>query len=157
MNVPINTCSVYLMHQQGVGGYLWMRGGKNPYGSIDGLKDAVKQNVSKEVWEEAKRAGLTESEDGLRDTLNYYWSRKFGGDVTSDTGDVQTLADFTKNVDSFTQKVNKMREERKKLYRKGILRDIKAQNVELEKTSAAYRLKAAEKTVRAIMKTEGSI
>ena len=152
--IPVNTCSVYLMHQQGVGGYLWMRGGNNPYGSIDKLKDVVKNNVSKEVWAEAQSAGLTGSEDGLRDTMNYYWSQKFGGDVVGDAGETKTLAEFTQSVDSFMQKVSDLKKRRAKLYRKGILRDIKEENFELGSAVNAYDTKNAERTLHIQQKME---
>jgi len=88
----INSCSVYLTHQLGMGGYLWLMGGKNPYGSFESLRNTVSNNT---YGSYRNRAKVTGSEEELREIYTEFWSNKFGGDIMAETGNKVPLEDFS--------------------------------------------------------------
>lgn len=80
--VPLNTCTVYLTHQQGLGGFMWIMGGKNPYSGISGLQNAIKMNVGEKTWNDLVASGANiEDEEVLRTAYKDFWNKKFGGNI----------------------------------------------------------------------------
>jgi hypothetical protein len=141
-NIPINTCTLYMAHQQGAGGLGWLYGGKNPYRNFSKLKDAIKKNVGPKTWAKAEAAGLTNSEEGLRKVFSEFWSKKFGGDIMANVGTatapgVEGIGGVTGQVYGFYQKIQNWR----LYYREGILKEQYEENHHLNNMATALHLR----------------
>jgi len=128
--VPTNSATIYIAHQQGVGGLLWLRGGKNPYNSFARLKQAIVQNTYGQYQNMAKAAT---TEDELRQAYIGFWNSKFGCDIMGNVGNVLPLKDFTEQAYKF----NKYVEDIQKLYREGILKEQMNVNYNVERIKDA--------------------
>ena len=144
-HVPINTCTLYIAHQQGVAGLTWLMGGKYPK-SFGVLKNRIHQNVGTKTWQQAEVAGLTNSEDGLRKVFASYWSKKFGGDIMAGLSGPggpgsgfgsQGLANLTGELNDFYQRL----ENGRLFLREGILLDQYEENHHLENMDRALHLR----------------
>ena len=118
--IPLNTCTVYIAHQQGIGGLNWLLGGSSPYSSMDALQNVVQKNVTSDFWSNAVASGKTNSEEGLRETFLAYWDDKLGGDIANSGGTSYNMYDFDKEAEKFEQISEK---KKKALWREGILLD----------------------------------
>ncbi|HHO41877.1 MAG TPA: hypothetical protein ENN12_00785 [Epsilonproteobacteria bacterium] len=148
-STPINSCTIYLMHQQGVSGFNWIMGGDNPYSSFEKLQLVVEKNVDSHTWETAEASGQTATEEGLRQIMREYWGKKFGGDITADVGDkAESIEAFTEGVHHLSEEVDAMREARRQMLRKGILLEIKKENWDIEVIKNAYDLKNSSKQIQ---------
>ncbi len=128
--VPLNSCSIYMAHQQGAGGLVWLRGGKNPYKNFAKLKEAIVKNVSNKY---RPRANAATTENELRQVYREFWSERFGGDVLADVGTVLPVEDFTYQAYLFNKQIDDV----KKFYREGILKEQMHINYELKDSANA--------------------
>jgi len=120
--IPLNTCTVYIAHQQGSGGLYWVFGGKSPYSSIKTLREVVHANVSSSVWKDAVDRGVdTYSEEGLRTIYLDYWNNKFHTNILESSGTKMSVEMFQEQSDSFVNYAN----EQKLLWREGILLELR--------------------------------
>jgi len=117
---PINSCTVYIAHQQGAGGMMWLYGGKNPYSSFAALRGAIKSNVPASIWNSGVASGLDQTEDGLRKIFKTFWDKKFGGDIYASVGREVNLEDFLEETDNFSG----LRVDREAIYREGIIFEL---------------------------------
>jgi hypothetical protein len=124
--IPTNSCTIYLAHQQGVGGLVWLRGGKSPYKSFNGLKQAIRQNVGKS-YQASVDSATTEQE--LRNIYREFWSKKFGGDILANVGSILPVEKFTYSAYLFNKHIDNI----KQFYREGILKEQMKVNYENRK------------------------
>jgi len=122
--IPINSCTVYIAHQQGAGGLVWLMGGERPY-SFKGLKAAIRANVGKSYQ---SRVDAATTDDELRQIYREFWSQKFGGDIMSSVGNILPVGNFTYNAYLFNNHIEDIR----KLYREGIIKEQMKVNYEVE-------------------------
>lgn len=120
--IPLNTCTVYLAHQQGLGGVYWIFGGASPYSNIDTLQQVVRNNVGADAWSNAIASGMNiDDPDVLREIYKNYWNQKFGADIASSEGTEMTPEDFQTASDAFIEYANSQQS----LWREGILLELK--------------------------------
>jgi len=120
--IPLNTCTVYMAHQQGTGGVYWLFGGDSPYSSIDTLQSVVKNNVGTQTWQNAIDQGMDINDpDVLREIYKGYWNEKFGADVVASEGTEMSPEDFQVASEEFIEYANKQ----KSLWREGVLLELK--------------------------------
>jgi hypothetical protein len=92
---PLTSCNMYLVHQQGAGGFAFLMGGSNPYGSLAKLQNAVKQNVGASAYAQ----GDSSTVDGLREIYKNFWIKKFGADPFTGGGTAGAGSEGAKDVD----------------------------------------------------------
>jgi len=128
--IPQNSCTIYLAHQQGVGGLTWIMGGNMPSGTSYGtMKNRVKLNVGGKFWDDAIARGLNpDNEDDLRKIYQEYWSMKFCGDITENVGSTVPLGDLTHQAEQFSQ----LKTYRDTFFRRGILFELQRQKEEIK-------------------------
>ena len=127
--VPINSCTIYIAHQQGVGGLNWLRGGSYP-ASFSTLKKRIRSNVPKKYY---SRVDAATTDDELRQIYREAWSNKFGGDIMANIGSTLPVEDFTYNAYLFNKQIDDI----KKLYREGILKEQIHINYEVKDSANA--------------------
>jgi len=133
-SVPLTNCTLYIAHQQGVGGLSWLLSGKLPRGlrHKDGspnfikVKDNVVKNLSGELKNKALLATTTEE---LREIYLEYWNNRFGDDILSSSGSTVSVEDFVDSYDT----TEEILEKRKTLWREGIILELQRTNLELKK------------------------
>lgn len=127
--IPLNTCTLYLAHQQGLGGLYWLFGGSNPYGNISALQEAVKQNVGSS-WDGLVSSGADINDpDVLRQAYLEHWNAKLGGDILNSDGEKYSPEDFEGETLPFIEYADK----RRSLWREGILKEMQNIKFEMEK------------------------
>jgi len=142
--LPQNSCTLYLTHQQGVGGLLWLNGGNLPKGtSLATMRHRVEVNVGKGVWNDALASGVDlNNEDVLRKLYADFWSKKFGGDIFSGEGKAVTVPELTQEAEKFaTLSVN-----RDAFYREGILLELYRQKEEIKSILQNFSTQAISRT-----------
>ena len=129
-DIPINSCTLYLAHQQGVGGLNWIMGGKVPSSySISTLQNVVSANIGKKNWNDAINSGADiNNPDVLREMFVKEWSSRFGGDIRSSTGKVAPIEKVTEEAEKFATLIPN----RDSFYREGILFELYRQKEELD-------------------------
>lgn len=75
--IPINTCTLYLAHQQGADGLLWYYGESTGARTFEGMKDKALSNVYGDKWRNAILNANTKEE--LMQAFGGYWATRFGG------------------------------------------------------------------------------
>jgi hypothetical protein len=143
-NFSINTCSVYLSHQLGVGGYNWLRGGRRPSRwTFEILRDDV---IAPNLHGSYRTRALTATtEQQLRDLFRAYWSSpvKFNGDIFTEVGQSASLSGLTSASNSFNSLVTS-----KVWHREGILLELKKIIRELELIYEESSLKNQKKMLQ---------
>ena len=119
--IPLNTCTVYLAHQQGLGGVYWLFGGNSPYANTEKLKEVVRANIGANEWNAAIASGKDlDSPDILREIYKDYWNERFGADILSSEGTEMPPDDFQIASGEFIEYANRQ----KALWREGILLEL---------------------------------
>ncbi|CAA6806849.1 MAG: Unknown protein [uncultured Sulfurovum sp.] len=139
-NIPSNSCTIYIAHQQGVGGLMWLMTGNLPsvYQNDDGspkfgkITAIVQQNVGASHWASMVNSGQTNTVEGLREGYLSYWNERLGGDILNSDGDATSAADIAAQADDIQEDVEERREMRKKLIREGILLEQKRESFILD-------------------------
>ena len=138
--VGINTCSLYIAHQQGVAGYLWITGrSTNPPA---GVESNMRGNG-------ATGGSL---EDVRKNYINF-WNNKFNGDITSGAG-----GGFNGGGNGFKDFVNKflnLISSKRKFNREGVLLEIKESNRYFKKAALGIWLRGLEDGVSSNISTKG--
>lgn len=127
--IPLNTCTLYLAHQQGLGGLYWLFGGDNPYADTSRLQEAVKQNLGS-GWEALVSSGADINDpDVLRDAYLDYWNTRLDGDILNSDGKKYSPEDFAGETLPFIDYADK----RRSLWREGILKEMQNIKFQMEK------------------------
>lgn len=127
--IPLNTCTLYLAHQQGLGGLYWLFGGNNPYSDISALQEAVKQNVGS-GWNTLVSSGADINDpDVLRQAYLDHWNARLGGDILNSDGAKYSPEDFARETLPFIEYADK----RRSLWREGILKEMQNIKFQMEK------------------------
>lgn len=130
--IPLNSCNIYMAHQQGVGGLMWLRGGNIPTGlSLETIKTHVTGNVGSQYLASAIAGGVDlNDEQQLRDLYFGYWGTRMGnGDLVSEMGigELVSVSDFAEQTENFSS----LATNRNQFYREGILLELYRQKEEL--------------------------
>lgn len=131
--LEVNSCTVYIAHQQGAGGLAWLAGGNLPT-SFETMRNRVELNVGREAWANAESNGVDlDTEEGLRSVYSDYWGNKLGvSNLRESLGGNGSRANSTGMKDFLEQAEGFNNLDRKKHYRKGILYDLYRETEEIK-------------------------
>ncbi len=140
--IPQNSCTVYLAHQQGIGGLNWLMGGSLPSDtSLETMKNRVRLNIGKD-WDKAVAEGKDlNNEAVLRQVYVDFWSRKMGGDILNGAGNIVPIKDIAEQAEKFAT----LKVERDQFYREGILFELYRQKEEIKSILDNFATQAIDK------------
>lgn len=128
--IPQNSCTIYLAHQQGIGGLNWLNGGSLPIGtSVSIMSERVRVNVGEDQWNSAIANGMNPTdEESLRNLYVSYWNEKFGGNILSGEGEIVPIEKIAEQSEQFSS----LSGNRDTYFREGILFELYRQKEEIK-------------------------